>query len=182
MSRSLDRDVTTCQWIAMDSPVGRLILKARSDALTSVHFAALAREELTTPSPSIGRQRERELLREAAAQLREYFAGARRSFDLSLAFAGTMFQHKVWQELCEIPYGETLTYAQLARRVGHPTAWRAVGRANGANPLAIVVPCHRVVASDGTGGYAGGIARKQLLLDLEARVLEAGRRQGPHAR
>ncbi len=102
-------------------------------------------------------------------QLREYFAGRRRAFDLPLVFAGTGFQEHVWRELLRIPFGETISYEELARRAGSPGASRAAGQANGRNPIAIVVPCHRVVRATGEpGGYAGGPDRKLRLLDLEA--------------
>lgn len=100
-----------------------------------------------------------------------YFAGELRTFDLPLAAGGTEFQERVWAELRRIPYGETISYGELARRLGNPKAVRAVGRANGRNPIAIVVPCHRVIGSDGSlTGYAGGIERKRFLLELESRV------------
>jgi len=101
-------------------------------------------------------------------QLREYFAGERKAFDLPLAPDGTEFQKRVWAELRRIPYGETISYAELARRVGSEDASRAVGRANGANPIAIVVPCHRVIGADGSlTGYAYGVELKRRLLDFE---------------
>ena len=110
-------------------------------------------------------------LREAKRQLGEYFAGERREFDLPLAAAGTPFQHRVWDALREIPYAETLSYRELAKRVGNPAASRAVGAANGRNPLAIVVPCHRVIGADGSlTGYGGGLPVKAALLALEQRV------------
>jgi methylated-DNA-[protein]-cysteine S-methyltransferase len=104
--------------------------------------------------------------------LAEYFAGERQEFDVPLDdAAGTEFQRKVWAELREIPYGETISYAELAQRIGQPTAFRAVGLANGRNPISIIVPCHRVVGSGGSlTGYGGGTDRKQLLLDLEAKT------------
>ena len=102
------------------------------------------------------------------AQLREYFAGSRREFDVALAPPGTPFQRRVWEELSRIPYGATISYRELARRVGNPAATRAVARANATNPIAIVVPCHRVIGSDGTlTGYGGGLDRKRYLLALE---------------
>ena|SRR5690349_23159377 len=105
-------------------------------------------------------------------QLREYFSGARKQFDLALAPRGTEFQLAVWNELLKIGYGETITYAELARRIGKPSAVRAVGAANGANPIPVIVPCHRVIGSNGTlTGYGGGIERKQWLLALEGRRL-----------
>ncbi|MEP6769217.1 MAG: methylated-DNA--[protein]-cysteine S-methyltransferase [Acidobacteriota bacterium] len=112
-------------------------------------------------------------------QLAEYFEGQRTSFDLPLAPAGTVFQRRVWEELVRIPFGERLTYGELARRLGRPAAFRAVGAANGANPIAIVIPCHRVVGSDGSlTGYGGGLPLKRWLLDHEGgrRKAEGGRR------
>jgi methylated-DNA-[protein]-cysteine S-methyltransferase len=107
----------------------------------------------------------------AKRQLAEYFEGARRDFDLPLSPDGTAFQRCVWNELRRIPYGETISYGELARRIGKPTASRAVGAANGRNPLAIVVPCHRVIGADGTlTGYGGGLSVKHALLSLERRV------------
>ncbi|MCY3844818.1 MAG: methylated-DNA--[protein]-cysteine S-methyltransferase [Acidobacteria bacterium] len=110
-------------------------------------------------------------LRDAERQLAEYFEGARRDFDLPLSAEGTPFQRQVWDELRRIPYGETISYGELARRIGKPTASRAVGAANGRNPIAIVVPCHRVIGADGTLiGYGGGLPVKEALLALERRA------------
>ena len=110
-------------------------------------------------------------LSEAKRQLGEYFAGDRREFDLPLAPDGTAFQHRVWNALRRIPYAETRSYGDLAKRIGNPTASRAVGAANGCNPLAIVVPCHRVIGADGSlTGYGGGLPVKAALLALEQRV------------
>ena len=110
-------------------------------------------------------------LREAERQLAEYFEGTRRDFDLPLSAEGTPFQRRVWDELRRIPYGQTISYGELARRIGKPTASRAVGAANGRNPIAIVVPCHRVIGADGTLiGYGGGLPVKQALLALERRA------------
>lgn len=110
--------------------------------------------------------------RAVAAQLRDYFAGKRHAFDLPLSLRGTEFQRAVWNELLAVPYGETITYAELARLIGRPSAIRAVGAANGANPIPIIIPCHRVIGSDGTlTGYGGGIERKQWLLAHEGRRL-----------
>jgi methylated-DNA-[protein]-cysteine S-methyltransferase len=104
----------------------------------------------------------------AAAQLEEYFAGERTSFDLPLSLAGTPFERRVWDAVAAIPYGSTASYAEIAEAVGSPGACRAVGRANGRNPIAIVVPCHRVIGSDGSlTGYAGGLPMKRALLDME---------------
>ncbi|WP_410657774.1 methylated-DNA--[protein]-cysteine S-methyltransferase [Amycolatopsis sp. lyj-112] len=105
---------------------------------------------------------------ETERQLKEYFAGQRTDFDLPLSFGGTEFQRMVWEGLCAIPYGETVSYGRLADRLGRPTASRAVGLANGKNPIGIIVPCHRVVGSTGDlTGYGGGIERKRQLLDFE---------------
>ena len=103
-------------------------------------------------------------------QLAEYFAGERQEFDVPLKLAGTPFQQRVWRELVRIPFGTTITYAELARRIGQPTASRAVGHANGRNPISILVPCHRVIGADGKlTGYAGGVEKKQWLLAWERR-------------
>ena len=108
------------------------------------------------------------------SQLGEYFRGARQSFDIPLVLAGTDFQERVWRTLLEIPYGTTISYAELARRVGSNGGSRAVGRANGDNRIAIVVPCHRVIRADGDlGGYGGGLSRKRRLLELEAGSAQA---------
>src|SRR3954469_23387334 len=110
----------------------------------------------------------------AAIQLEQYFAGERTSFSLELALDGTEFERLVWDEVRAIPYGSTASYAEIAARIGRPGACRAVGRANALNPIAVVVPCHRVVGSDGSlTGYAGGIEMKRALLELEARVVGA---------
>jgi methylated-DNA-[protein]-cysteine S-methyltransferase len=112
-------------------------------------------------------------VKEVAAQLEQYFAGERTTFDLELDLRGTEFERRVWDEVRAIPYGCTATYAEIALRVGRPNACRAVGRANGRNPIAVIVPCHRVVGSDGSlTGYAGGVATKRALLDLERRPAE----------
>ena len=113
------------------------------------------------------RDEESPVLKEAATQLEEYFAGERTDFDLRMELDGTPFQKEVWAELSRIPYGETISYGELARRVGRPKGPRAVGQANGRNPIAIIVPCHRVLASNGIGGYGGGLTVKRSLLALE---------------
>lgn len=111
-------------------------------------------------------------------QIGEYFAGARRDFDIPLAPEGTEFQRRVWEELRRIPCGSTISYAELARRLGDPRAVRAVARANALNPIAILIPCHRVIGSDGTlTGYAGGLERKARLLELEGAIAPPERRQ-----
>ena len=107
------------------------------------------------------------MLKETASQLDEYFAGERTDFDIPMELDGTEFQRDVWNELSRIPYGETISYGELARRVGRPNGPRAVGQANGRNPVAVIVPCHRVLASNGIGGYGGGLEVKRELLALE---------------
>lgn len=115
--------------------------------------------------------RSREKLAEATRQMKEYFSGQRYQFDFPLAPAGTEFQQKVWKVLTEIPYGKTITYGELAKRVGKPQASRAVGNANGRNPIVIIQPCHRVVAANGKlGGFSSGLHRKEYLLGLERRI------------
>ena len=153
----------------VDSPVGPLTLVADGDELIGVYFENAA---LAAPPP--GWVRDERRLRPAAIQLAEYFAGQRTRFDLPLAPRGTPFQRTVWEALLAIPYGETTSYGDLARAIGRPTASRAVGAANGRNPLSIVIPCHRVIGVDGSmTGYGGEISRKRVLLDLEARVRDA---------
>jgi methylated-DNA-[protein]-cysteine S-methyltransferase len=152
------------------TPVGRLVLVARGAALVGVWMEDQRHHpgELAYGEPAAA---DDVVLTAAAAQLEEYFAGQRTEFDLPLAPDGTGFQRRVWAELLRIPSGETTTYGELARRLGHPNGSRAVGLANGRNPLGIVVPCHRVVGAGGDlTGYGGGLPRKRLLLDLEAQV------------
>ena len=151
-------------WHETDSPVGPLLLAAGAHGLKRVHFQA-GRHPLRAPSQW---QRDAAPFTGALGQLGEYFAGKRRSFSVPLAPDGTSFQRSVWQALTAIPYGETISYAELARRVGHAGAARAAGLANGANPLPIFVPCHRVIGSDGSlTGFGGGLAIKRALLELE---------------
>ncbi|MDF4252250.1 methylated-DNA--[protein]-cysteine S-methyltransferase [Streptomyces sp. WMMB303] len=154
----------------IDSPVGPLTLVATDGTLSAVYMDKQrhrpAQETFGTSDPSA--------FGGAVEQLEEYFAGERTEFTLSHAAEGTGFQHTVWDALCGIPYGRTLSYGQLAERIGRPGAARAVGLANGRNPLSIVVPCHRVVGSTGSlTGYGGGIERKRHLLDFERGALAA---------
>jgi len=138
------------------SPIGTLTVRVNSDAaLVAIHFE----------HDAVSGHRDKLRCRTVLQQLDEYFAGSRRDFDLHLAPTGTPFQTKVWQTLCKIPYGETISYQTLATQIGNPKASRAVGSANGANPIPIVVPCHRVITSDSRlGGYAGGLDAKRILL------------------
>jgi methylated-DNA-[protein]-cysteine S-methyltransferase len=150
----------------LDSPLGPLLIAGRDGELT---FIGLPQgRSAGRPAPTW--QRDDGAWREARRQLTAYFAGTLTVFDLPLRPGGTPFQQQVWQALREIPYGETRSYGRLAAAIGRPAAVRAVGRANGSNPLPIVIPCHRVIGSDGTlTGYGGGLAAKQWLLELERR-------------
>ena len=147
--------------IVHNSPVGPLTLVSDDGSLVGLHFEGW--------NPPVGALRESDpVLAATAWQLDAYFAGRLRTFDLPLAPAGTPFQQRVWSALRGIPFGETRSYAQLAKAIGKPSAMRAVGAANGRNPIAIVVPCHRVIGADGSlTGFGGGIDRKKFLLSLE---------------
>ncbi|MCJ8143638.1 methylated-DNA--[protein]-cysteine S-methyltransferase [Ancylobacter sp. A5.8] len=152
----------------LPSPVGLLTLVAADHGLVAVLWPAddPARVRL----PALLEAPDHPVLAEAARQLGEYFAGARTVFDLPLAPRGTEFQRAVWRALDAIAYGETRSYAQIARQVGSPKAFRAVGAANGRNPISIITPCHRAIGSNGTlTGFAGGLEAKRYLLALEAR-------------
>jgi methylated-DNA-[protein]-cysteine S-methyltransferase len=172
-------------WTLVDSPAGPIRVVAREGAVTAIEFTGPPPAE-AAPRSSMRQAEQRSaerdagerddadpLLAEAARQLRAYFAGELREFDLPLEPGGTAFQRRVWDELRRIGYGETASYGELAHRLGlHRGAARAVGAANGRNPIGIVVPCHRVVGAKGSlSGYAGGVERKQLLLRLEQDAL-----------
>jgi methylated-DNA-[protein]-cysteine S-methyltransferase len=149
----------------MDSPIGELTLTADGGVLTGVHM----HEQRHFPKIPAKFQRDDAGLAHVVEQLDAYFAGELLDFDLPMEMHGTEFQRRVWVSLCEIPYGETISYGELARWVGNPKASRAVGLANGRNPVAIVVPCHRVIGADGSlTGYGGGLDRKVWLLEHEA--------------
>jgi len=146
--------------MTMRSPIGTLCLSAEDERLVGLHLP-------DRPAPAGPRGRGGVLAR-AAAQLAEYFAGERRDFDLPLAPSGTEFQRTVWHALAEIPFGATCSYGDLARVVGRPSASRAVGAANGKNPIAIILPCHRVIGASGElTGYGGGLPMKRWLLEHE---------------
>ena len=153
---------TPSLWTVYESPIGPLTLRGDPGRLTAIHFpghVAHLGEAARDPAA----------FAEPVRQLEEYFAGQRRAFDLPLALDGTAFERSVWNELLGIPYGETTSYGELARAIGRPDAARDVGGAVGRTPVPIVVPCHRVVGSDGSlTGYGGGLDRKRALLDLEA--------------
>jgi methylated-DNA-[protein]-cysteine S-methyltransferase len=154
----------TLYWHEIDSPIGRLLLAGDGASLVQVGFQSGPRPLqphdgwIADPAP----------LRAVMTQLAEYFAGKRRKFELPLAPRGTDFQRRVWRALTEIPYGKTISYGELARSIDKPSASRAVGLANGANPLPIIVPCHRVIGADGSlTGFGGGLPIKRKLLALE---------------
>jgi methylated-DNA-[protein]-cysteine S-methyltransferase len=150
------------QWI--ESPTGRLLLAADETGLRALQFAA----GRTPPEVEPSWKQDDALLREPVRQLRAYFAGELHRFELPLAPQGTAFQQRVWNALLAIPFGETTSYGELARRLGNPSASRAVGLANGSNPIAIIIPCHRVIGSSGKlTGYGGGLENKRWLLDFE---------------
>jgi methylated-DNA-[protein]-cysteine S-methyltransferase len=152
--------------VRIDSPIGTVTLAANSTGLAHVETTRAA---ALAPVAGPGEAAARQHAEQAAAALREYFEGARKGFDdLTLAARGTRFQQQVWNALCEIPYGQTESYGQLAARIGQPGGARAVGLANHQNPIGIIVPCHRVIGADGSlTGFAGGLDRKQWLLGHE---------------
>ncbi len=162
----------------MDSPVGPLTLVATDGELSGLYMA----EQRHRPSDGSFGQPDAGPFAEATEQLEEYFAGSRTQFDLPLGPVGTEFQQRVWRALLAIPYGQTVAYGQIATQIGSPAASRAVGLANGRNPIGIVVPCHRVVGSTGRlTGYGGGLGRKRFLLDFE-REVASGRDRGHRSR
>lgn len=155
-------------YATVGSPIGELLLTGDGRALHGLWMQDAGRPR----RPGPGWRRDDAAFSAAREQLAEYFAGERTAFDLPLAFAGTPFQQLVWAALREIPYGETMSYGALARRLGKPGAARAVGLANGRNPIAVIVPCHRVIGADGSlTGFGGGLERKRVLLELESPVM-----------
>lgn len=153
-------------WTNVQSPLGELLVVTEKGALVEIGFPSAARRFV----PPAGRSAGGRLANRARRQLEEYFAGDRTEFDLPLAPRGTSFQHRVWRAVRDIPFGETISYGELADIVGNPRAARAVGAANKRNPLPIVIPCHRVIGSSGLlTGFAGGLPTKQALLDHESR-------------
>jgi len=152
---------------SITSPLGPITLVSSPVGLKEVHFANLdsVAQRLSASLPFVIIEPDKS---QAAVQLQEYFRGERRGFDLQLDLQGTPFQQKVWKALMAIPYGETRSYRDIAREINCPKGFRAVGQANGSNPIPIIIPCHRVVASDGSlGGYSGGLEIKKALLALE---------------
>jgi methylated-DNA-[protein]-cysteine S-methyltransferase len=155
------------------SPVGTLVLTSDGQALTGLHLPH--HDGGPAPLSGPGWRRDDSAFRAAREQLDAYFAGELRAFRVPMNMAGTPFQRLAWQGLLTIPYGATISYAEQARRIGRPGASRAVGAANGRNPIAIIVPCHRVIGADGSlTGYGGGLDMKEWLLEHEASVLGAG--------
>jgi len=158
----------TCSCKTMKSPVGQLKLVATDRGLAAILWENDRPNRVRIDPPV--ESREHPVLLETERQLNEYFAGKRKRFSLKFDFTGTEFQKKVWQALVTIPFGETRSYGQIARQIGRPKAVRAVGAANGRNPVSIIVPCHRVIGSDGKlTGFAGGLETKASLLRLESR-------------
>jgi methylated-DNA-[protein]-cysteine S-methyltransferase len=152
------------------TPVGNLLVAGDDSGLKYVSFSKSHFSSPTIQADSDWEENERKL-REPIRQLRAYFSGRLQQFDLPLAAEGTEFQTRVWKALCRVPYGKTASYGEIARKVGNPAASRAVGLANGRNPIAIVVPCHRIIGSNGRlVGYGGGLDYKQLLLRLEGAI------------
>ena len=150
----------------VESPIGPLTLVARDGALTNISM----HEQCHVSPPPDDAISDDAWFKDVAAQLHAYFAGELSTFDLEMNLLGTPFQQSVWAQLCEIPYGETISYGELAQRVGNPKASRAVGLANGRNPISIIVPCHRVIGANGSlTGYGGGLERKTWLLELESK-------------
>jgi len=161
------------RYARIPTPQGTLLATARDGALTGLYFES--QKYFPRIDPAWQEDPGAAPLAECARQVREYFAGTRTIFDLPLAAEGTDFQRRVWKEIARIPYGETITYSQLASRAGAPGSARAAGAATGRNPISIVVPCHRVVGADGSlTGYAGGLHRKTGLLEIEGALQGQG--------
>jgi len=168
----------TIYYSYLETPLGDLLIQGDGRFVTGIYMP----EHKGWRGPDPAWQQSDAPFAEVREQLAEYFAGHRRWFDVSFRLTGTPFQQRVWQELLSIPYGHTITYAELAERVGKPTASRAVGNANGRNPISILVPCHRVIGADGKlTGYAGGVERKRWLLNWEAQPSLLAALAGLHA-
>lgn len=160
----------TTYFTHIDSPVGQLLVLGDGELVTGLYLPNHRHGRGMEPSWRLADG----IFDALRQQLAEYFAGERQQFDVPLKLAGTPFQQRVWRELAQIPFGATISYTQLARRIDDPQATRAVGHANGRNPISILVPCHRVIGASGRlTGYAGGVEKKQWLLAWERRVVEA---------
>ena len=152
----------------LETPHGRMLLVSSGKGLCGVHFVG----QKHYPKLDGTWKRDPRALQQAKRELQEYFAGERKRFDVPLAAEGTPFQRAVWREIAKVACGETITYAELARRAGYPGSARAAGSATGRNPLGVIVPCHRIVGADGSlTGYAGGLSRKKALLALEGAAI-----------
>jgi methylated-DNA-[protein]-cysteine S-methyltransferase len=161
----MSTSTATTLYATIDSPIGELLLLSDGDALTALYMQE-GRKPMKIAGDWVASTAR---FADVKTQLEEYFAGNRTTFDVPLAPQGAPFEREVWHALEEIPYGETVSYGEIARRVGQPTAARAVGLANGRNPISVIVPCHRVIGADGSlTGYGGGLERKRLLLELES--------------
>jgi methylated-DNA-[protein]-cysteine S-methyltransferase len=161
----------------VDSPIGGLVLVGNDDGLNAILWANDNPRRVRRTI--VAEDNRHPVLLETARQLDEYFSGTRHSFDMKLNFIGTAFQKRVWRALLQIPFGETRSYGQIARELGNPRATRAVGAANGKNPIAIIAPCHRLIGASGAlTGFAGGLKAKATLLALE----KAGRQTGARGR
>ena len=162
MNRKVRTPATKSCFAYYDSPIGLIEISGTLDGITSLFFVEERRPGVAT----------NDVCEEAVKQISEYFAGSRQEFDLPITMEGTEFQRQVWQKLRSIPFGQTVSYGDVARSIGKPSAVRAVGAANGDNPVSIIVPCHRVIGSDGgLTGYGGGLPRKQWLLKHEGGLL-----------
>ncbi|MEI6622514.1 MAG: methylated-DNA--[protein]-cysteine S-methyltransferase [Actinomycetes bacterium] len=161
-------DSAELSYTTVTSPVGELVLTGSGEVLTGLFFGGPGEVLPGFASGEGAWVFASDALAQARGQLEQYFAGERSAFDLELAVTGTDFQRRVWRALCDIPFGRTISYRQLAEAIGQPGAGRAVGSANSRNRIAVIIPCHRVIASSGSpGGYSGGLDRKQTLLQLE---------------
>jgi methylated-DNA-[protein]-cysteine S-methyltransferase len=162
----MEGNMETLYYSTYESPVGELMLVANDKGLSGLFFGR-DRKKLSA-SVKFEEDAKHPMLQKAVKQLTEYFAGKRREFDLPLAPMGTVFQQKAWKQLCKIPYGQTISYGEQAKRLGDAKKARAVGMANNRNPIGIIVPCHRVVGASGSlVGFGGGLKAKEFLLNLE---------------
>jgi methylated-DNA-[protein]-cysteine S-methyltransferase len=180
-SKSVTKTSAPIWYIELDTPIGVLVVTSEGDAVTGVYMETTRHTPIDRDSWHHDTGGSQEVLRVARAQLEEYFNGSRIDFDINLLARGTDVQRSVWKALSAIPYGETRSYGEIAHVIGNPKASRAVGAANGRNPIPIIVPCHRVIGSNGSlTGFGGGIERKEWLLAHESRVsgrpLKYGRR------
>lgn len=162
----MKKEIIRSRW-TYSFPVGKLWIGEENGVITRLVYVDLDKGDVES-----FQEEKTPIIEKAATQLEEYFAGKRQDFDLPMAFQGTEFQKKVWQALMTIPFGKTCSYKDIAEQIGNPKGARAVGMANNRNPMAIIVPCHRVVGHNGSlTGYAGGLTAKEYLLDLEQKMI-----------